>query len=237
MIHLKNSKNIKGFLIITFFLVFLFTTSTVYADQQFHKCPLSNGGHIPYTIPITQFYEELSDRCWADKINSNVFNIDGKNIVIYHEDVKKFLYWQNDYLDKGYIIDFDSHISKDIILKIPNTFEIFSWHSRNVSDINNLDPYWNIREGHIDWYQGVCYRTHVIHTDDKISILMINSGGVLAGQTIPVTLDIEPFCLDIFANPPPLMDCSLENQNHINLRGESVCVKSIEKLIDRDYLV
>ena len=147
---------------------------------------------------------------------------------------------------------FTQYSNHTVIVKFPNNLPLAyatnlltsnglplvfgNWGATNEYFKNNVDEHWN-KEPRAVFYSGSCYRTHIYEPQFEYIDLELYSSFSLGGRLVPTTEDIQPFCIDIFANPPPLMDCSLENQNHINLRGESVCVKSIEKLIDRDYLV
>ena len=133
----------------------------------------------------------------------------------------------------SYTITFTQNSTDIVIVKIPNTLEMVE----NVS----FDPItWGLFYdiyGKVTKYAGSCYRTYVITPTSEYSSLKLGVASVATGNIILTSYEVEQFCYEIFENPPHLKDCSLENQNHINLRGKSVCVSSVKELMDRGYLV
>ena len=160
-------------------------------------------------------------------------------ILVYHKYVESFEY--PDPNEWRYLLTFTelSDIKHPIILKIPNTYPLlenvdFGQNWGVVSTIQNDFSYDTVSE-----YSGECYCTHVILPPFEYDALETSASSVATGSWVPTLHPVPSFCQDIFENPPSYKDCLLDGENHINRRGDAVCVDSdnLDKLFERGYLV
>ena len=164
---------------------------------------------------------------------ADTFDVDGHDVVVYHRDIKDFDYPSPSGL-WYYNMTFARPTSDPVVIKFPNTLPMldnlgfgFRW----------LANYLDSPPDRLAEYEGECFRTHVISPGAERSEIVVDALSVATGRWEPVSYAVESFCNQIYQNPPPPKDCPQGMQNHINLRGQSVCVASVKQLTDRGYLV